>query len=348
MMGEVMNFENLGSREKNILKALIDHYISTAEPVGSRTLSKEYNIGLSSASIRNTLKDLEEMGFIAQPYTSAGRVPTNSGYRIYVEYLLTPEKLSESEKDFIIKNIITEYTEIDHILEQTSKMLSSLSKQLGVTISPKFNKAVLTRLELIPVAEKKLMVVLVVQSGSVKSILFEVESNLPDMAIGETAQVLNERLCGLSLGEIKKTIRKRVQNTRTGDPKLIKLFVEGPEEIWDFPGDDKMHFSGTSNLFQQPEFQNPRNLADVVELLEDRQVIHQLINNSGISEGITISIGHQDEKSKSNQLSLLTSKYNLGDVRGVVGIIGPKRMKYAKLVSLVDYTAKKLSQILSE
>ena len=232
-----MSFENLDNREINILKALIDHYINTAEPVGSRTLSKHSEIGLSSASIRNTLKDLEEKGYIAQPHKSAGRVPTNLGYRNYVDYLLTPEKLSASEKKLIRDKMKTEFTAVSQILEQTSRILSNLSQQLGVTLTPKFDSAILTKLEIIPVASNRLMVVLVVKSGLIKSILIEVESNLPDLAINETVEVLNERLCGLTLEQIKKTIRDRVKNTNAGDPKLIKLFVEGHEEIWEFPSD---------------------------------------------------------------------------------------------------------------
>ncbi|MCD6162101.1 MAG: heat-inducible transcription repressor HrcA [candidate division Zixibacteria bacterium] len=343
-----MGFENLNNRETKILKALIDHYINTAEPVASRTLSKKYNIGLSPASIRNTMKDLEEKGFIDQPHTSAGRVPTNLGYHIYVDYLLTPEKLTDDEKEIILKEMTSEFTEVAYILDQTSKMLGALSKQLGVTVTTKFDSAILTRLELIPVAEQKMMVVLVVKSGLVKSILFEVESSLPHMAINETARVLNERLCGLSLGDIKRTIHERIKDTGAGDPKLIKLFVEGPDEIWDFPTDDNLHYSGTSNLFQQPEFQNPQNMAEVVEMIEDRKIIHEMLVNTGISEGITVSIGHKNKKGKTDQLSLLTSSYDMGGVKGIVGVIGPKRMKYSKLVSLVDYTAKMLSKVMSE
>jgi heat-inducible transcriptional repressor len=344
----ILAFEQLNNREKTILKALIDHYINTAEPVGSRTLAKKSGIGVSPATIRNTLKDLEDMGYITQPHTSAGRIPTNFGYRNYVDCLLTPEKLSQAEIDFIMENIPTEYSEVNLILEQTSRMLGKLSKQLGIALSPRFDSAILTRLELIPVAEKKLMVVLVVKSGVVKSIIFEVDSRLPDMAIGETCQILNERLCGLSLNDIKGTIRERVKDTDAGDPKLIKLFVEGPDEIWDLPDDEKLHYSGASNLFQQPEFQNPRNMADMVQLIEDRRAINHLLTSAGLAEGITITIGHRDKKDKADHLSLLTSSYTMGDVRGVVGIIGPKRMQYSKLVSLVDYTAKMLSQILSE
>ncbi len=343
-----MDFESLSDREKCILKVLIDHYISTAEPVGSKTISEKYDIGLSPASIRNTLKDLEEMGYLSQPHTSAGRVPTNLGYRSYADYLLTPEKLSDTEKELIKLKMKTEHTAIDSILEQTSHLLSILSKQLGVTVAPRLDSAILTRLELIPVAEKKLMVVLVVKSGLIKSIIIEVDSNLPDMAISETVQVLNERLCGLSLGEIKRTIRERVKNTNQGDPKLIRLFIESKSEIWNLPTDEKLHFSGTSNLFHQPEFQNPHDMADVIAFIEDRNALHEMLTGTGISEGITITIGYENKKGKAEQLSLLTSTYNMGGVKGVVGIIGPTRMKYSKLVSLVDYTAKMLSEILSE
>lgn len=343
-----MSFENLTDREKQILKALIDHYINTAEPVASGMISKSYNIQLSSASIRNTLKDLEDMGFISQPHTSAGRVPTNTGYRNYVDYLLTPEVLTEAEKELIKKEMKTEFSAVDHILEQTSRILSNLSEQLGIAATPKFDSAILTKLEMIPVAEKRLMVVLVVKSGLVKSILIEVEANLPDRAINETVKVLNERLCGLTLAEIKRTIRERVKNSNAGDPKLIKLFIEGPREIWDFSPDQNLHFGGTAKLLQQPEFQNPRDVAKMMELIEDRSALHNMLSCTGIEEGISITIGHKNKDGKDEDLSFLTSTYDMGGVKGVVGIIGPTRMRYSKLVCLVDYTSKMLSEILAE
>lgn len=343
-----MAFDELSDRERCILKALIDHYINTAEPVGSRTLSRKCGIELSSASIRNTMQDLEEMGFISQPHTSAGRIPTNQGYRSYVDYLLTPENLDEKEKEIIYQNMKTEYTEIDVILEQTSRVLSNLSHQLGVTLTPKFESAILTKLEIIPVAENRLMVVLVVKSGLVKSILIEVEANLPDLAINETVSVLNERLCGLSLKDIKRTIKERVKNVSSGDPKLIKLFVERHDDIWDLSANSKVHIEGTSKLLKQPEFQNPENIAKVIELIEDRAVLQQIISNTGIEEGITITIGQKNKNGEDEPLSLLTSTYDMDGVRGVVGIIGPTRMQYSRLVSLVDYTSKMLSDILSD
>lgn len=343
-----MGFDNLTDREKQILKALIDHYINTAEPVGSRTISKSYDIGLSSATIRNTLKDLEDMGFITQPHTSAGRIPTNTGYRSYVDYLLTPEALTDAEQELIRKEMKTEFSAVDQILEQTSRVLSNLSAQLGIAGTPKIDAAVLTKLEMIPVAEKRLMVVLVIKSGLIKSILIEVEANLPNRAINETVKILNERLCGLTLSEIKRTIRERVKNSNAGDPKLIKLFIEGPSEMWDFPADKNIHFGGAAKLLQQPEFQNPRDMAKIMELMEDRGALHDMLAYTDTDEGITITIGYKNKESENGDLSLLTSTYNMGGVKGLVGIIGPTRMKYSKLVSLVDYTSKLLSGILTE
>jgi len=343
-----MDFESLSDREKQILKILIDHYIGTAEPVGSQTLSKNYNLGLSPASIRNILKDLEDKGLLTHPHTSAGRMPTNQGYRNYVDYLLTPENLSETEQGIISGKLKGEYSAIDVILDQTSRILSSLSNQLGLTLAPKFESAILTRLELIPVAEKKLLVVLVVKSGLVRSIILEVDLNLPDMAINETVQVLNERLCGLSLGEIRATIDQRIKDTHYGDPRLIRLFVEGANEIWDMPSLEELHYAGASNLFSQPEFQNPKDAAEMAALIEDKTLIKEMLDHTGITEGITITIGQSKIAGKGEQLSLLTSGYTMGGVKGVIGVIGPTRMNYSKLVSLVDYTAKMLSNILSD
>ncbi len=343
-----MEFENLSEREKQVLKLLVDHYISTAEPVGSRTLSKQAGLGLSPATIRNILKDLEDLGYLTHPHTSAGRMPTNLGYRGYVDYLLKPENLSDAEKNLISEKIKGEYSAIDIILDQTSRILSSLSNQLGLTLAPKFESAILTKLELIPVAEKKLLVVLIVKSGLVRSVILEVDSNLPDMAINETVQILNERLCGLSLGDIKATIMQRVKDTNYGDPRLIRMFVEGANEIWDMPAADDLHFAGASNLLTQPEFQNPKDAAQMAALIEDKALIKEMLDRSGITEGITITIGQSEISGKGEQLSLLASSYTMGGVKGVIGVIGPTRMNYSKLVSLVDYTAKMLSNILTD
>src|SRR4030065_2044462 len=226
-----MPFENLTQRERSMLKALIDHYISSAEPVGSRTISHRYYKDLSPAPIRNTMQDLEELGLVEQPHTSAGRVPTDQGYRLYVDSLLKQRELAPREKENIRNQLNLDYAAVEEILAQTSKVLGQVSQELGVTIAPRFEQGVLTRIELIPVAEKRLMVVLAIKFGIVRTVLLEVHSSLQENLLGETRQVLNDKLCGLSLGEIRKTVAQRLRQAGSGDPKLLRLFLESTNDM---------------------------------------------------------------------------------------------------------------------
>ena len=349
-----MSFADLNDRERQILKALIDHYITTAEPVGSSVLAQKYGLNLSSATIRNTIKDLEERELVMQPHTSAGRIPTTLGYRLYVDYLLRPERLSKSDMEKIQHNISKEFTGIDQILEQTSRVLGSVSKQLGITISPRFESGVLTRLELIPVADRRVLVVLAMKSGLARTILLEVETELKEGALGETASVLNERLCGLSIGEIKNTIRERLATPTSGDPRLVKMFIESAEEMLRFPEEVDIHVGGTSHLLNQPEFRDPAKIRELIDLIEERQTVYDLVSRAGVVEGITITIGVGNQMNSpkgsaaAEELSLMSSTYLAGKFKGTLGIIGPVRMPYSRLLGIVDYTARRLSEVLSE
>ncbi len=343
-----MSFENLTPREKSILKALIDHYISSAEPVGSRTISHKYHQELSSATIRNTMQDLEELGLVEQPHTSAGRIPTDKGYRLYVDSLLKQKELSPKEKENIRQQLSLDYAAVEEILAQTSRVLGQVSQELGVTIAPRFEQGVLTRIELIPVAEKRLMVVLAIKSGLVRTVLLEVQSSLQENLLEETRQVLNEKLCGLTLGDIKKTIAQRLKDANAGDAKLIRLFLESSGEMLGSMQIEQVHVGGTQNILKQPEFQNPQKLHDLIQIVEEKKLLAELLSTQGIKEGITITIGTESAKGEMASFSLVTSTYQAGKVKGTIGVIGPTRMPYSKLISIVDYTAKALSEMLSE
>ena len=343
-----MPFENLTQRERSILKALIDHYISSAEPVGSRTISHRYYKDLSPATIRNTMQDLEELGLVEQPHTSAGRVPTDRGYRLYVDSLLKQRELSPKEKENIRNQLNLDYAAVEEILAQTSKVLGQVSQELGVTIAPRFEQGVLTRIELIPVAEKRLMVVLAIKSGLVRTVLLEVHSSLQANLLEETQQVLNEKLCGLTLGDIRSTMIQRLRDTNAGDPKLIRLFLESTNEILDSLQMEQVHIGGTQNILRQPEFQNPQKLQEFIQIIEEKNLLAELLSSHGIREGITITIGTESEKGEMASFSLVTSTYQAGKVKGTIGLIGPTRMPYSRLISIVDYTARALSEILSE
>lgn len=343
-----MTFRELSGRERGVLQALINLYVVTAEPVGSQAIATKYDLGVSPATIRNTLKDLEERGLIQKPHTSAGRVPTDKGYRAYVDNLLKPEGLTQSEEKKIQDEMMVDYGAVEELMEQTSKVLGDISKQLGVTLAPRFDEGVLTNVDLIPVAERKLLVVLAIKSGLVRSILLEADSGLETLALDKTKSMLNERLCGLTLGEIKNTIRDRLKETSTGDPRLIRLFLDSSANILDFDQTEQLHLGGATNIVNQPEFKDMERLSSFFELLEQKKILAELLAAKGIAEGITITIGKEIDRGEMQPCSLVTSSYGSGDVKGIIGIIGPKRMRYGKLVSLVDYTAKLLSEILSK
>jgi heat-inducible transcriptional repressor len=342
-----MAFENLNSRELRILQNLINHYIQTADPVGSRVIANKFRMGLSPATIRNTMQDLEELGLIRQPHTSAGRIPTDSGYRVFVDMLLKAEPLSEAEKNKIRSMINAANKGIDAILSQASKILGEITSELGITIAPKFDAGILTRIELIPVAEGKLLVIVAVASGLARTILMEVESSIETEELRQMEEVLNERLAGLSLGHIRKTLNERLAGTNCS-PRLLKLFIDTKAAVWEDQGNEKLHYTGTDNLVNQPEFADREKLTDFLKLLEEQKALMEFVQSKSMGEGLIITIGSENAINEIQNCSLVTSNYKVGDLTGTIGIIGPTRMPYSKLVSIVEYTAKSLTDALSD
>jgi heat-inducible transcriptional repressor len=343
-----MSSINLSAREMQILAALIDCYIKTAEPVGSRRLAGKYNLGVSPATIRNTLQDLEEMGLVYQPHTSAGRIPTETAYRLYVDNLMEIKPLNKNEKNRIEYELLSGNKAIDQILEQSCRVLSQVSRQLGVSMAPRFIDGILTHLDLVPVGENRLLVVVAIKSGLVRSIVMEVESVVNPKMVEETAMILNERLTGLTLRQIIDSIHDRFRDLSYGDPKLIKLFTESAETIFAPQADKDLHLVGTPNITSQPEFKDPERLQNLVSVLEERQKIVNSLSAAAIYEGVVVTIGKEANLGMLDGCSMVTSTYKAGKTTGTIGVIGPVRMEYSKLMSIVDFTSRVLSKILSK
>jgi len=340
-----MAFENLSAREKEILANLINHYIGSADPVGSRVIANKFKMGLSSATIRNTLQDLEELGLVEQPHTSAGRVPTDVGYRVYVDYLLKPDQLTEDEKQTIKQGILKEGRGIQEILGQTARLLGDITNQLGVTIAPRFEVGVLRDLRLIPVSDDRLMVVVVVESGLARSLVLEVETNLSDKAVREVEITLNERLRGLTLSEIRDSISGRLADV-TGHARLLKLVVDSSDRIWTEDHSQDLLTAGTDHLLAKPEFASLDRLSSLIKVIEDGKVLSEFLRHAH-EEDLIISIGRENTLSEIMNCSLVTASYRAGKIHGAVGIIGPTRLPYSKAVSIVEYTARSISEVLS-
>lgn len=340
-----MAFENLSEREKQILTNLINFYISTADPVGSRVMANRFGMGISSATIRNTLQDLEELGLVLQPHTSAGRIPTDLGYRVYVDYLLKPDNLTDPEKVRIRDSILKEGRGVNEILGQTCKILSDITHQLGVTIAPRFDEGILSRIDLIPISGERLMIVVVVRSGLARSVILEVQAEMSETALREMETVLNERLSGLTLGQIRESITERLADV-TGEGRLINIVVDSKNKIWTEDRNEDIRLFGTDQLISQPEFADKGKLAGLIKLLEDGRVLSDFLDSSH-DQGLVITIGRENRFAEIMSCSLVTSTYKVGNVTGSIGIIGPTRMAYSKLTSVVDYAARTITEVLS-
>ena len=338
---------SLNARARRILESVIHQYIRTAEPVGSPHLARQRRLKLSPASIRNTLGTLERMGYLYQPHTSAGRVPTDQGYRYYVDTLMPFYTLSESIKGRIRKQVSPGSHDIDDILDQACQVLGLVSRQLGVTLSPRFQKGVFKRMEMVPLSEKRLLLVLTIKSGLVKTVVMEVGTSIPEYQLQETCRLLNERLSDLTIQEIRETLPKRVRDVSYGDPKLIQYMVDSARLFFDFPLGGQLHFAGTVNIVNQPEFQDRAKLRKLMGLLEEEKTLGTVLSQRP-GEGVSVTIGRENLHGEMQHYSLLTTRYRVGEVEGTLGVIGPTRMRYARLYAVVDYMARLLETIWEE
>lgn len=336
----------LSARERDILSAIIQDYIMRKEPIGSRTLSKDFDLGISAATIRNTMIDLEDKELIFQPYSSAGRLPTDSGYRFYVSDIMEPRPLSRSEITTIWRKLLRKEMYAESILAQAAKVVSMISSQLGIILAPSFEEGVFEHLQLVPIHSNRVMLILTIRSRLIKTVTMEVESDLDNTELSETEQVLNQRLNGLTIQEIRCSIHDRMADVSQGNPKIISLIIEQMGILFQFD-DYQLKYVGASNLLEQPEFLDISRLKSLFDLLEEREQLAQLLKKMDEKSGdVTIIIGHENTEERLQECSIVAAHYSVGHVRGVLGIVGPTRMSYSRLITLVRYTADVLSRAL--
>ena len=339
--------EELSDRDRAILHSVVHTYVETAAPVASRTLCRRYRLGISSATVRHTMMELEDKGYVSRPHASAGRVPTDKGYRFYVDALMPRRSLSESEQEAFRQKVQEAIREeqVDRILEQVARALADMAKQLGVVLAPRFESGVLDRIELVPLTSQRLLLVLTIRSGLVKTVVLRVDSRIRPEDVEETRQVLNQRLAGLTIREIRRSIGERMRGVGRGDPKIIQVIVDEAEELFWFSPLD-LYIGGIPYIFSQPEFRNPRRARVLMGLLEEREVVSEVLSERIDRPGLQISIGREHSLRPMQFCSLLTATYRVGNVSGVVGILGPTRMRYWKLSALVQYAAQLVEELL--
>lgn len=335
----------LTEREKQILKLIVEDFIETATPVSSRLLCKKHNLAISPATVRNVMMDLEEKGLISQPHVSAGRIPTDLGYRVYVDNLMSVESLSRQERRKVLENLRRVSRDVEQILQRASQVLGEISHQLGIVLLPRFYEGVFDRLELVPITENRTLLVIKIRSGLVKTIMLELDFEISRETLEQTARILNERLHGLKLGEIKRSIDERLRSVSGGHPSLIQYFKKSAEDVFDFEDWEDYYFGGTRNILQQPEFRNATAASQIMEFLEDKRNIVQFLDRPASERRVRVIIGRENPARHLRRCSVVTSNYRIGDVHGVIGIIGPTRMDYGRMVSIVNYMSRAISEI---
>jgi heat-inducible transcriptional repressor len=344
--------EPLSKRERRVLDAVIQTYVQTAEPAGSRTVSRLFGLGVSPATIRNTMSDLEEKGFLFHPHTSAGRVPTNKAYRAYVDELLgTPSAVAGPERDRLAQALSTTGDPIETILRRAAQSLGVLTQELGVALGPRLAASVLLRLDLVRVSSERLLMVLTLEGGSVRTVFVEVAGSIADIALTEVTKVLNERLAGLTLEQIRLTVGERLRDTVAAPTaqELLNIFVQEADALFDENislGEEPILLGQTSVLAEQPEFAAADRMRRLLELTERPHALAEALKRRGETAGISITIGTEHDDEKLRDFTVVTAEYRTGSLVGVIGVIGPTRMPYDKVISLVNHTSQLLSDLL--
>jgi heat-inducible transcriptional repressor len=341
--------ENLSNREKEVLKYIVENFIKYALPVGSREISKQTDLNLSSATIRNVMSDLEDLDLLETPHTSAGRMPTDRGYRFYVDSLMNKESLNKSEINFIksqIEDSKTSVVDNEDLFLETSRILGKISHQLAVVTQPFLSSGIFEKIELINISSKKILVVLNIKSGYVRTVMMEVDSEISRDKLDKLTSFLNERLQGLTLKEIRVTFEERVTDYKHKEPELIQMFINSIDKIYsDEEKGRKIFLSGTGDIITQPEFDDPKNFRSVIDLTEDKNLVVHIFQKPGKGKNeVSISIGSENREKKLKDYSVVCTSYSFGEIKGNIGIIGPRRMNYKKMVSLIEYTSKLISE----
>jgi heat-inducible transcriptional repressor len=349
-----MNGAPLNDREEKILEAVIRTYVETAEPAGSRTVAKRFGLGVSAATIRNAMADLEEKGFLYHPHTSAGRIPTDLAYRYYVDTLMQPVRLSTAEQRLLRKQLADEVSgPIERVIRRAAQVLGLLTGELGVAIAPRLEDVLLEKLELVPISSEKVLMVVNLQRGNVRAVYVDLPVSVPTETLHAVAVILNERLAGQSLAHLRLTLPDRLRDAATGETptELLNIFVQATERALDErkPADtgDDVHLGRTSVLANQPEFANEDRLKGLIELTEQRELLGDILNAREHERKPIITIGSENPDPRLTSFTLVTSEYRLGNVSGVLGVLGPTRMPYEKVAAIVEHASRLMTDLTS-
>lgn len=339
----------LDERESSILQAIVYDYITTGKPVGSRSFVQKYSLSISPATMRNIMYDLESLEFLKQPHTSAGRIPTDKGYRFYVNSLLDSYEFSWKDKEISVKEeVISREVQLDRIFSLITRMLSTESKYAAVMLTPRFDFTVVKRIVLIPMDNNDILFILITRTGTVLTKKVLVSSSVTQDDLYSFSNYLTGELCGYAIYDIKDNIFDRLRKEQVpGINKemaldIAQLAVSEYEE-------PRLHLDGVENLLKIPEMVEEERLQSLLSIIEEKNILRSILEKTLESEGIRTLIGKEIDDEKVAGCSMVSTSYKIGNkLVGAIGVLGPTRMDYEKVVPLVDYTGRVVTELLTK
>jgi len=332
----------LDERKEKILAAVVEDFIDTAEPIGSRTIARRCGLGLSPATIRNEMADLEEMGYLKQPYTSAGRIPSELGYRYYVDHLMEPEEPREKEKELLRRYITAKSREIAGVIRQTGQILSQLTNYAAIVTAP-CGKSVYQHIQLVPFGVGQAMVLVVLASGDVFHRLIPVPEGITPYDLEALSRVLNAKLRGLTVRDIKLTLLKEIYAELSHCKALLDTAFALIQEALEVK-EERVYQGGIYGILNQPEFRDVSRLQTLLGLLDQEDFLCDLLTSQREEHGVSIRIGQEFKHPNIRELSMVTVTYRIdNDLQGVLAVLGPMRMRYRRVAGMLRYVAESLS-----
>lgn len=335
----------LDERKQRVLQAVVQDYIESAEPVGSRTLARKYDLGVSPATIRNEMADLEMLGYLEHLHTSSGRVPSAKGYRLYVDSLMPVQPMSDEEKAIIDKWYKTKVQHIDQVFQETAKLISKMTKNVSMVLAPQISRAAFRCMQFLPLDDHRVIAVIMTDAGFVENHIVEMPVGAAFEDFQRMAGVVNRSLTGNTLRAIHGGNLKKVRD-EIGDAGLYESALSLIGKALDTERKERLYLGGTSQLMEQPEFHDVDKVKELLLMLEEDQLMKDILH-AHLGEGLSVSIGRENEYSGIQDCSIITATYHLdGELLGSLAVLGPTRMEYGKTVSLLNYMNQNLTQII--
>ena len=330
----------LEDRKKRVLQAIVEEYIQTAEPVSSNAIMNFEGLECSSATIRNEMAELEKMGYLEKPHTSAGRVPSAKGYRFYVDELLEEDKISLEEIKYISEKLETKVNEMEEITQIASSTISEITHYTTVTIGPSSDVQKIENIKFVSLSNRMIMGVILTDSGLVKETIIKFDEDITENQVQTLSYMFNNKLKGEPITKIDKPLEKYLVDEMRYSVNLIKPIIEQMKIVIE---EESIHLEGANKLFELPEFNSLEVAKKFVNILDEKELMADMLS-TGLAKDINVYIGEENDQEELKDFSIVTFKHRIGNKDlGTIGIIGPKRMDYAKVISVMKYISKKLN-----